>query len=506
MVLSELLAASAPLGIAGPTDTRVRGLAHDSRLVGPGDVFFALPGSKTDANRFVKEAAQRGAVAIVSELRTPPAPVSIPATWVQVQDVHQAMGRMADLFFGRPSEGLAVVGVTGTNGKTTTTYFLEAVIAACGGRPAVIGTVNYRFRGLAQKAVNTTPISLELLRLVKKFKDEGATHVAMEVSSHALSLRRADEIAFDAAVFTNLKRDHLDFHKTQEDYFQAKAHLFELLSKPSSPKKRRVAVLNHDDPCCDALVRTATDVEILTYGFKPGARLRALRPRLDRDGTSFTAVIDGRKRKAALRLVGIHNVANALAAAAAAIGLGLDEEKVIGALGSLESVPGRLSPVEAGQDFRVFVDYAHTDSAIETVLGFLKELPHARLITVFGCGGDRDRTKRGPMGVAACRHSDLAIVTSDNPRSEDPRAIIAEIEEGLKAAGLGNYRVQPDRKEAIAEAVAQARHDDIVLIAGKGHEDYQILRDRTIHFDDAETARQAILACAAPGRGPSTST
>ncbi|MBI4677880.1 MAG: UDP-N-acetylmuramoyl-L-alanyl-D-glutamate--2,6-diaminopimelate ligase [Elusimicrobia bacterium] len=504
MRLSDLLRSTPPLAVCGRTDTEVAGLSHDSRTVGPGEVFFAVPGSKTDANRYVKAACQRGATVVISELRPPPAPVSLAATWIQVQDVHAAMGRVADLFFGRPSSSLAVVGVTGTNGKTTTTYFIESVVTACGGRPAVIGTVNYRFQGREVEAVNTTPISLELLRLMRRFKDGGATHVAMEVSSHALALKRADEIEFDAAVFTNLGRDHLDFHKTTEEYFKAKSRLFELLCRASSSKKRRVAAVNADDPRSAALLRAADGAVGWTYGLKSKARLRATRLALSADGTEFDLAYEGRKRKVRLKLVGIHNVYNAMAAAAAAAGLGLDGAGIAAGLQSLGSVPGRLEPVDAGQDFRVFVDYAHTDSALETVLGYLKELPHGRLITVFGCGGDRDRTKRGPMGLSACRASDLAIVTSDNPRGEDPLAIIAEISEGIKAGGLANFTVVPDRRDAIREAVGAARPGDIVLIAGKGHEDRQILRGRTIPFDDREAARDAIAAL--KGREPSTST
>ncbi|MFA6316671.1 MAG: UDP-N-acetylmuramoyl-L-alanyl-D-glutamate--2,6-diaminopimelate ligase [Elusimicrobiota bacterium] len=502
MTLAELLRAAPGAEACGPTGMAVAGITHDSRRAAPGEVFFAVPSSRTDANRCVKDALQRGACAVVSELQAPPAPVSLGATWVRVPDIVPAMGRMADAFFGRPSAGLGVIGVTGTNGKTTVTYFLESIIAACGGMPAVVGTVNYRFQGRETKAVNTTPISLELLRLLRRFKDEGATHVAMEVSSHALALRRADEVEFDAAVFTNLRRDHLDFHKTAEEYFQAKARLFELLCRADSSKKRRIAAVNGDDPRAAEVARAASEADVWTYGLKAGVRVTARDPALSPEGTRFELSIDGRRRECLIRLVGMHNVSNALAAAAAAAGLGFDEAGIAEGLSRLGTVPGRLEPVDAG-DFRVFVDYAHTDSAVETVLGYLRELPHGRLITVFGCGGDRDRTKRGPMGVAACRASDLAIVTSDNPRTEDPAAIIAEIEEGIKAAGLTNYAVVPDRREAIFSAVAEARAGDIVLIAGKGHEDQQILRERTVRFDDRETAREAV---AARGRLKSTST
>lgn len=493
--LKELLRAVAPLSVSGSSEQPIRGLSHDSRRVRPGDLFFALPGAKTDGNRFVKKAQELGAVAVVSELRAPPAPLTFPGAWIQVQNAVAAMGRMADRFFEHPSGALTVVGVTGTNGKTTTTYFLESIFAACGKVPAVAGTINYRLRGeVLEKAVNTTPLSLELLRLLALFRDGGASHLAMEVSSHALALKRVEEVDFDAAVFTNLSRDHLDFHATVDEYFAAKARLFELLNKTSSSKKLKVAAINMDDPKGEAVRRRACGAEIATYGFGERAALRAGAADLRLDGSRVDVSWRGKTLPLEIQLVGIHNVYNALAAMAAALGLGLPAEGVLEGLAGLKSVPGRLEPVEAGQDFKVFVDYAHTDSAVESILAFLEKLPHQRLITVIGCGGERDRTKRGPMGIAACRRSDLVFVTSDNPRGEDPLAVIADIEEGLKKSGLKNYKILPDRAEAIAEAVRNAGTGDLVLIAGKGHEDYQILKDRTIPFDDRLHAKEAIAA------------
>jgi UDP-N-acetylmuramoyl-L-alanyl-D-glutamate--2,6-diaminopimelate ligase len=493
VALKELLRAISPLRVSGPTDTPIGGLNHDSRLVRPGDLFLALPGSKTDGNRHVKKACEQGAVAVLSELEPPPAPVSFPGTWIQVSSAAAAMGKVADRYFGHPSGAMTVIGVTGTNGKTTTTYFLEAIIEACGGVPAVAGTVNYRLRGEAvSKAPNTTPISLELLRLLARFRDSGATHVAMEVSSHALALQRVEEVDFDAAVFTNLTRDHLDFHGSVEEYFEAKARLFELLDRTGNPKKRRAAVINADDARADALRRKVSSTEVILYGFGSKAQLRARIVDSRVDGTRFDMEWHGKSLSAEIALVGMHNVYNALAAAGAALGLGMPEDGVLEGLKRLRFVPGRLEPVEAGQDFKVFVDYAHTDSALETVLEYLRRLPHRKIITVIGCGGERDRTKRGPMGVAACKHSELAMITSDNPRGEDPMAIIADIEAGLKTSGLKNYKILPDRAEAIERAVELAGTGDLVLIAGKGHEDYQILKDRTIPFDDRLVASEAI--------------
>ena len=496
MTLAELLRAYAPARVAGRVDRPVSGLAHDSREVRPGDLFFALPGSKTDGNRHAREALEKGAVAVVSELEPPPPPAVIHGAWVRVDDAPAAMAALADAFYGHPSGAMTVVGVTGTNGKTTTTYMLESIVGACGGRPGVAGTIDYRLGGeRIEKAANTTPLSLPLTRLLARFRDGGATHALIEVSSHALALKRVESVDFDAAVFLNLTRDHLDFHKTEEAYFEAKARLFDLLCRPDNAKPRKVAAINADDARAAALRRRVIGAELVMFGSGPGAAdLRGEPVSASLDGTRARLVWRGRELEASLRMPGPHNLQNALAAAAAALGLGLPAEKVMSGLSALRAVPGRLEPVDEGQDFHVFVDYAHTDSAVETVLRLLSSLPHRRLITVLGCGGDRDRTKRGPMGVAACRGGDLAFFTTDNPRSEDPSAILADIEAGVRAAGLQNYRIVPDRAQAIAAAVAEARAGDCVLIAGKGHEDYQILRDRVVRFDDREAARDALRA------------
>ena len=493
MKLSELLRHAGALKVAGPVEAEVLDLRHDSRAVRPGDLFFALPGSKTDGNRHAREAVASGAVAVVSELEAPPAPVSLPAVWVQVADAALAMSRMADDFFRHPSGALPVVGVTGTNGKTTVTYFLESIVRAAGGKAGVIGTVDYRLGGRPVAAApNTTPASLELQRLLARFRDEGATLAALEVSSHALALRRVEDVSFDAAVFTNLASDHLDFHKTREDYLQAKLLLFEQLSAPGTAKPRRTAVINADDPAAAAVRRASTGAGEVLYGLGEAAEFRGVIQELSPLGVRFEIRWRWRRLPARISLTAEHNVRNALAAAAAALSLDLPEAAVLRGLEELERVPGRLEPVREGQDFTVLVDYAHTAMALETVLGHLAEVPHRRLITVFGCGGDRDRTKRGPMGTAACRGSDFAVVTSDNPRSEDPLAIIADIEAGIRTAGLKNYKIEPDRGQAIALAVGMAGAGDIVLIAGKGHEAVQILKDRTEAFDDRESARDAL--------------
>ena len=494
MTLAELLRAGAGGPARGPVDVPVRGLRHDSRHVEPGDLFFALPGSKTDGNRHAREALEKGAVAVVSELEAPPPPAVVSGTWVRVPDVAETMARMSDLFFGRPSAGMTVVGVTGTNGKTTTTYMLEAAAAACGGTVGVIGTVETRLAGeRLAKAVNTTPISLELNRTLAAMRDGGASHVMMEVSSHALSLKRVETVDFDAAVFLNLTRDHLDFHKTPEAYFEAKVRLFDLLARADNVKKVKVAALNADDPKSHHLRKKAVGCDVVEFGFGEAAKdLRAKVLSSDLDGSRIEWAWRGKRLEGSIHLPGLYNVSNATAAAAALLGLGHDPQSLLRGLADLRAVPGRLEAVDEGQDFHVFVDYAHTDSALETVLALLKSLPHKNIITVVGCGGDRDKSKRGPMGVAACRGGDFAVFTSDNPRSEDPAAILTDIEAGVRAAGLKNHTMVPDRGEAIAAAVARARAGDVVLIAGKGHEDYQILRDRTVPFDDRQAARSAL--------------
>lgn len=496
MTLAELLRAAPPLRVAGSVDVPVSGLRHDSREVVAGDLFFAMPGSKTDGNRHAREALEHGAVAVVSELEPPPPPAVVKGTWVQTADIAETMARVSDAFFGRPSAAMTVVGVTGTNGKTTTSYLLESIVKAAGGRPAVAGTIENRLDGeRLEKAVNTTPLSLPLTRLLARFRDGGATHALMEVSSHALALKRVEAVDFDAAIFLNLTRDHLDFHKTVDAYFEAKARLFDLLARADNSKSPKVAALNFDDPRAHHLVKKAIGCDVIRFGQTEKATdLRGTIVKADLNGTTFDVDWRGRHHTLEVRLPGQHNVENSLAAAAAMLGLGTPIDRVSDGIRSLKAVPGRLERVDEGQDFHVFVDYAHTDSALETILSLIASLPHRRVITVVGCGGDRDRTKRGPMGIAACKGSDLAVFTSDNPRSEEPMAILKDITDGVRAAGLENHRMVPDRGEAIAAAVREARAGDVVLIAGKGHEDYQILRDRTIAFDDREAARAALKA------------
>lgn len=498
MRLGDLVDAALGAELRGSRNLEVSGLEFDSRRLSPGCAFFAIQGEKTDGNRFIRQAAQAGAVAIFSELAAPPAPMELsgprgPLAWVRVPDARAAMAQAASAFYADPSAAMTVVGVTGTNGKTTVTWLLEAIASRAGKKPGVLGTTGHRLRHRAlEDAVHTTPLAADLMRLLGKMRDGGADFVAMEVSSHALALKRADGVRFDAAILTNLHSDHLDFHKTREAYLDAKARLFELLERPDAAKTRRAALLNRDDPAYALFKHRIQAVPCASFGMSPEADYRAEAVVLSQSGTMFSLKARGRMLSVRLRLLGEHNVMNALAAASAALELGFEDVAVVEGLGSLESVPGRLEPVAAGQPFALLVDFAHTAEALASVLSAVGRLPHRRVITVFGCGGDRDHTKRAPMGKIAAEASDLVIATSDNPRSENPVDILREIESGLRAAGRQNYRVIPDRKEAIREALSLAQAGDVVLLAGKGHETTQTLRDRTIPFDDRLVAREAL--------------
>jgi len=500
MKIRDLLVGLSPEFKSGDLDAEVVDITFDSRRAAPGSVFFALPGARTDGNRFIRQAASKRAVAVISELKPPPAPILLgqdPAgggvAWVQVEDVFVAMARASATFFDDPSAAMKVFGITGTNGKTTVAAFLESIVSRGGGVPGVIGTVGHRLRHrVIAKAANTTPFSLELTRLLSQMRSQGATHVAMEVSSHALATKRVEEVHFDAGIMTNLHSDHLDFHKSREAYFAAKARLFELLEKADSSKTDKLAVLNLDDESCLRLRRRALDLRFVTFGTTPEADYWTEGPVFGLKGCTFRLRHGERSWVAKIRLLGEHNVANAAAAAAVAMATGSDPVAVLEGLTAVDSIPGRLEPVREGQGFTVLVDFAHTSRALAAVLGSLGKLPHRRIITVFGCGGERDRSKRGPMGAAACAGSDLAIATSDNPRGEDPLEILKEVEGGMRGAGRENHRIIPDRASAIREAVGLAQEGDIVLIAGKGHETRQVLKDRVVDFDDREQVRAAL--------------
>ncbi len=476
-------------------DPDITAVTNDSRLAGPGALFFALPGAKTDGANFMRQALEKGVSAVISGTEAAPElRAAYPdAAFFAAADLLPALSKTAANFYGQPSSRLKIFGITGTKGKTTTAYLLENILRLGGARPGVIGTIDYRVDGrVLAPAANTTPLAHTLQELLSKMVSADALSAVLEISSHALALSRAEDVQFDCAVFTNLQRDHLDFHKDRESYFQAKARLFDLLER--SPKNDKCAVINADDERAPWLLkRLKGKVKTFTFGIENAADFRAGGVEILETMTRFELKTGGNALPVRLNLLGRHNIYNALAAIAAAAAGGLSVRAAVDGAQALLNVPGRLERVDLGQDFRVFVDYAHTDAALESVLSNLGLMPHSRIITVFGCGGDRDRTKRAPMGAVSCSLSDLAIVTSDNPRTEDPAQIFSDIEKGI-AGKFTNYEVIPDRKAAIIKAVTQARKGDIILIAGKGHETYQLLKDSTIHFSDVEEAAAAIKA------------
>ena len=490
MNLSELLRGIEPVKISGSQDIAVTGLHYDSRRIQPGHLFVAIRGEKSDGNHFVPQALESGAIAVVSE--EPPHPVDTPPsavhTWARVKDARKALATAAANFFAHPARALELVGVTGTNGKTTTCFLLDAIFAAAGKKSGLFGTIEYRLAGRRLPAPNTTPESLDLQAYLGELRTLGATHATLEVSSHALALDRVYGCPFRAAVFTNLTRDHLDFHGTLEAYFAEKRKLF----TGWGARPPEWAILNADDPR-SAELRSCGSPNVVTYGLAAGAELRPGGADPAPKSGSFLMETPWGKLESRSRLLGRPNVYNLLAAAATGLALGFGVEQVESGLAELEAMPGRFEQVEAGQPFLVLVDYAHTDDALRNLLTTARELVGrgGRIITVFGCGGDRDRTKRPLMGQVASSLSDLVVLTSDNPRSEDPGAIIQDVLAGLEKAGA-RHLVEPDRARAIERALGEARTGDIVLIAGKGHETCQIIGDRVLPFDDRVVARQIL--------------
>jgi UDP-N-acetylmuramoyl-L-alanyl-D-glutamate--2,6-diaminopimelate ligase len=489
MLLRSLIAGCTIRSTSGNLDTEISGVAYDSRRVKPKFAFVAIRGSRADANQFVTQAIANGAVAVISGA---PGGISGPA-WVEVSDDREALAVVAGNFYGHPSRSLQLVGVTGTNGKTTTTYLIEGILRAAGLPASLFGTIEYRGPGFAFEAERTTPEAPDLEELYRRVTDAGWKYSVMEVSSHAIELKRVYALHFDTAVFTNLSRDHLDFHGDMRSYFLAKKKLFTGMSE-GIPRKM---VLNYDDPVY-AELREIAPARVISYGMQNAADVCPLSHQFGWEGTEAvfkTPLGDIGLRS---RLMGTPNLYNMGAAIGVAVGLGLSSDAIRGGLESIPDVPGRFEPVYAGQNFRVIVDYAHTDDALRKLLASAREITSGRILVVFGCGGDRDRSKRPLMGEAAAHGADRIFVTSDNPRSEDPLAIIREIEGGVRQAG-GNYEVVPDRREAIRAALAAASGGDTVVIAGKGHEAYQIIGNRTFPFDDKAVARE-LLDELNPGR------
>ena len=461
----------------------VSGLAYDSRRVQPGVLFFAFPGSHADGRQFAQDALARGAVAVVAES---PAPEELAARWLQVEHGRQALAEAARNFYGNPGERLGLTGITGTNGKTTTAFLIDSVLRAAGHTTAMIGTIEYHVAGRVLPAVNTTPESLDLMQLLTELQHAGGTHATMEVSSHALALGRVYALPFHTVVFTNLTRDHLDFHGTMEAYFAAKQLLFAGAGGP--PPK--FAVLNRDDGYARQ-IKLHRQTEVFWYGLGQEPDLRARHINSGFQGLRFDVQFGKLRFAVESPLLGKINVYNILAACGAGLSYGIAPETVARGIADLQAVPGRFERVDEGQPFVVAVDYAHTDDALRNTIAVARGLNPKRIITLFGCGGDRDRSKRPLMGQAAAEASDFVVLTSDNPRSEDPLAIMNDALVGIRRVDVPHV-VEPDRAAAIARALNEAREGDIVILAGKGHETYQVLKDRTIPFDDRSVAREVL--------------
>ena len=489
MRLAELLTRLPGAEISGDTGLEISAVSHDSRRSGPGTLFVGIRGLVTDGNDFALAARKKGAVAVCSE-----EPPRGEGTWVRVKDAREALALFSAAVLGDPARSLELVGVTGTNGKTTTSYLIEQALRAAGESAGLVGTVEYRVGNRVAEAGRTTPESSDLQALLAEMRDAGCRRAVLEVSSHSLAMKRVHGLEFQVAIFTNLTRDHLDFHGDMDAYFAAKRTLFERLLRPDGH-----AILNLDDDRAPELARVSRG-RVWTYSLEDSrADFFAEELRLGLDRTRLRARTPAGVLELESALVGRFNVQNVLAALAAGIALGLPSDAVQRGIATLAGVPGRMEKVALGQDFTVLVDYAHTDDALKNLLETVRGLGPRRVITVFGCGGDRDRSKRPLMGAVAARLSDVVILTSDNPRSEPPEAILDEIRRGIPASRAADTLVIPDRRDAIARALEMGREGVLVVIAGKGHETHQVLRERTLPFDDRQVARDVLARLAGAG-------
>lgn len=494
MKLNDWLTLFSTVAVSGKTDLEIGSIASDSRKVAPGGLFVAVAGSKQDGRRFISEAIEHGATVVVAE-----GPVSTPAntinatsrkedrpiTYIQVSDARQALAHLSSYFYGNPTDGLHLIGVTGTNGKTTTTFLIQALLRTAGFKTGLIGTVRFDLGNAVRPATHTTPGPMELQALFAEMRGAGATHAVMEVSSHALDQGRVEGCWFDTAIFTNLTQDHLDYHGTIEAYFAAKRKLFD---------QTGMTLVNLDDPW-GRRIREEIPGRCWGYGISERGQFYPKSMEIGPGGIRMTVASPMGEMEIRSPLVGRYNVYNLLAAIGAGAALELSKESIIAGVAVMAGVPGRFEKIDAGQPFLVIVDYAHTEDALDRLLQAVSDLQPRRIITVFGCGGDRDRGKRPKMGAVSARHSDVTVLTSDNPRSEPPLTIIQEIEAGLRSADSSvEYQVIPDRREAIERAVRLAAEGDAVVIAGKGHEDYQIIGSERLRFDDREVARTALTA------------
>jgi UDP-N-acetylmuramyl-tripeptide synthetase len=483
MLLKAALDQIPGIHLAGKPDTQISGISYDSRSVREGDLFVAIKGEKTDGARFVRQAIDRGAAAIASEQRVE---CEAHTASLIVPDGRKFLAEVSRVFFGDPCSKLQLVAITGTNGKTTTSCMMNSLYGQAGILSCLVGTLGMKIGARSYHSEHTTPEAPDLMRFLNQAVAEGCTHGALEVSSHSLALKRVFGARFQVGIFMNLTRDHLDFHKDMESYYQAKKQLF----MPENGNRVEFAVINTDDAYGRRL-REEIACPALTIGFSQPAEIYVLESRNRADGTDLALATPGGEIRFKTRLIGRPNIYNIMAATGAALCQGLGLDRIRHGIESLKGVPGRVELVDAGQDFTVIVDYAHSPDALENLLQTVSQLPHKKLVTLFGCGGDRDRTKRPIMGEIAARLSDLVLATSDNPRSENPLDILKEIEPGLRK-GPAPYKIIPDRRQAIESAVFTACPGDVVVIAGKGHEDYQIVGDRVLPFDDRKLAGELI--------------
>lgn len=484
MKLSQLLESIETRGITGSADIEIEGLAYDSRNVKAGELFVAVRGHEENGSDYITDALSKGAVAVVSENELD---LGASATHVQVPNARRALAELANAFHGDLSREMKIIGVTGTNGKTTTAYMIRDLLRDGGFLPGLLGTVAYEIREQSIPASRTTPEASDLHALFHKMKESGCDSAVMEVSSHAIALQRTHGINFSVSVFTNLTQDHLDYHNDMETYFAVKSELF----RAGKKERGQAAVINMDDPWGRKLVEEGRiEMDVVTYGFNEHAMVRATDARLDETGTSCRVQTPWGAAKIRLQLLGRFNIHNALAALATGGLSGIALETMVQSLASIKSVPGRLERVPNRKNKKVFVDYAHTDDALRNVLETLREICKGKLIVVFGCGGDRDRGKRKLMGQVAAALADFSIITSDNPRKEDPGAIVGNIMEGF--AGKETFEVVLDRRAAIEVGIQRMGRKDVLLIAGKGHEAYQILKETIIPFDDREMVREIL--------------
>lgn len=475
-----------PVTITGDDSMEITGLTADSRQVQPGCLFVCLTGYTVDGHSFAAQAVQQGAVAVLSERD-----LDVPATVVKVPDTRRAMAMLADRFYGSPTRELKLIGVTGTNGKTTTTHLIDKILRDRQRVTGLIGTIHMRIGDVTEDVKNTTPDALDLQKSFRRMRDVNTEYAIIEVSSHALEMGRVRGCDVHTAVFTNLTQDHLDYHKTMENYRYAKSLLFSQLGNSYDPDRLKTAVLNADDDA-SKLYATVTPARVITYGIDQEADVRATDIEITSKGTSFTAQTFAGSVRMNLKLMGKFNVYNALAATAVALAENVPLEAIKNSLESVPGVSGRFEAVDAGQPFAVLVDYSHTPDSLENALATVKEFAKQRIFCIVGCGGDRDRTKRPIMARIATKYADHSVLTSDNPRSEDPQAIIDDMLAGLDGVEQERYTAVVDRREAIHFAVSKAQPGDVILIAGKGHETYQIIKDQVLPFDDREVAREAI--------------